>query len=171
MSDFSHYKILDDILEFCEKFETEREGAYKYTRLYDIYDNLIVADKDGKYEKDRRTLRQAIDKLLEEKYLAFQSRVANNEDQWMVVLTFDGQLLIKDGGYVKRVADDAYENTRLRKIETDQHKSNQDVRVLTYWIALGAVIMAVYTPLQIFDWLHEHHYLYYSILKNTWIAF
>jgi len=139
------YQILDDILN-CFNAKTATNT-----------DELINKLKERNIEIKPTIVYPALVKLLKEEYVynlngSKQSEIKNIHDAY--VLSFSGLLLIEDGGYVKMIEDDVSENKKMKKIETDQYKYSRIVKNLTYWIAVGTLISAVYYLLQIYIYFY-----------------
>ena len=105
----------------------------------------------------REELIMIIDKLRKDDYVIMIS-----PDQFQI--SFEGDLLIKSGGYAKKYADDERENIRLTALESFQHEYNVAQRKqattlnwLTFWVAVGTLIAAVYYLTELYWKYHWFH--------------
>lgn len=144
------YKLLDEILLLC------KDNDISYNKI-----EFMVKSKYPNISDNR--ISNAVDRLIKDKYIdestkelsreypkiSLLSQEPNITYETIYFITFEGELLIISGGYQKKVADDASENKRLRDMENFQSKQSQKMSRLTFWIAVGTLIAAVYYLLQI----------------------
>ena len=168
------YQLLDDILD-----------CYKENRLDNYFENHelvnLMRDRgvDVSNEMHWNWMRMGLNRLVKEEYLESLPLKGNPDsdiyeetlDKVYYRLTFEGELLINDGGYVKMMDRKFIQNQEVSRIRKDLWTYNRHVRNLTVWIAVGTIVVGLYTLLQILDWLHCHHYFYYSVCKKCWVHF
>ena len=85
------YQILDDILNSMNEVN--------YTHRTALYKNLQKINKNY----DLKNSPSAIHKLIQENYLQYAETIENNKTLYLIDLyrlTYEGKLLINDGGYV-----------------------------------------------------------------------
>jgi hypothetical protein len=77
-------------------------------------------------------------------------------------ITFGGKLHYDSGGYYQRSLNDASENVRLKNLEIARQTQGKALNWLTFWIALGTLIAAIYYLTELywkyhwFSWFHKH---------------
>jgi len=65
------------------------------------------------------------------------------------ILTFEGELMQLSGGYAQKSKNDEYKNIRLEKIESAAKANRKTVTFLTWIIAAGTLVAAVYYAIEI----------------------
>ena len=72
-------------------------------------------------------------------------------------ISFEGSLLITNGGYTQLAINDAYENTRLEKLEKKQKENQIFLTWLTVVLAFGALVETIYYLVDLYwehGWFH-----------------
>lgn len=68
-------------------------------------------------------------------------------------ITFDGELFNELGGYRQQIINDGTENARLERIEHEASVNRKTVTALTWIIAIGTAIAAIYYAVEIMKYL------------------
>lgn len=68
-------------------------------------------------------------------------------------ITFEGELFSQIGGYKQQIINDGSENTRLEKIESAATANRKTVTALTWIIAIGTAIAAIYYAVEVMKYL------------------
>jgi|JI6StandDraft_1071083.scaffolds.fasta_scaffold497055_1 hypothetical protein len=138
------YLILDDILFYYDREKNENLDGRTSISLVELILNV---------QTDPHTVlfTQALDKLVKEGYLIieineeFINYTEGSKPNQYYTLTYEGALLIKDGGYVEKVNSETYQNRRNNFYETV--------------IRIGAIVGGIYALFEIWKnildlWFH-----------------
>ena len=165
----SHYKILDDIINTLYNNQIVLNGGGMASHEID---RDVVNNED-----DEKIFNLALKKLTKEKYITISDRIVQTlggtfetvRDYYE--LTFEGTLLKEDGNYSQMIQRNLKKIEESDRIQGNLDRYNRAIKNLTIVIAFGTIVACLYTLLQVYDWLHSHHYFYYNFCKKVWIHF
>ena len=72
-------------------------------------------------------------------------------------ITFEGLYFSKSGGYYQKSLNDTSENIRLKSLEVSRQSQGRALNWLTFWIALGTIIAAIYYLTELYWKYHWFH--------------
>lgn len=152
----SQYKVLDDILKCFSDFDRPDNYFESWKILVKIRERGININTQP-YKPER--IRTAINKLVNESYLDKMPLCLGDKesdihdetlDKQYYRLTFEGELLINDGGYVKKI-----QNENLDLVLTKR---------LAYAIAVGTVFGGIFGLIEcikvlwkFFNWICKYN--------------
>lgn len=119
MTNENPYKVLDDVLSVILN--------NKYLATHEIMYDL----KETKKEFDMMYFEPALEKLHKEGYLLRKEHEETYNEKVSIVysykLSFEAILLNKNGGYVKKISDQVYENTQMKTLTSQSLDLNKEV--------------------------------------------
>jgi hypothetical protein len=143
------YKILDVIIEILS-------GTNYYdskTLMQKLLESKKLTDERLIYSYSR-----ALNKLKKEGYINTLDGIKNEEgeiENCKIELTFEGELLHRNGNYSKIILDEKIEKYRLLALEISSEKQAHVLNRLTYWIAFATVPMGIYAVFQILEFINN----------------
>lgn len=138
-------KILDDVLEQI----SNTKGVHTLLSV-----QVIVTNDEVNME----TVENCIDKLIEDGYVfedTYTDYMSEAKPKTFPVfkVSFSGQFFLSRGGYQSEFLRENSERIRMFAIETQQMENNQQIVLLTKWIAGGTIMAAIYYLIEILKWV------------------
>jgi hypothetical protein len=167
-------QLLDEVLTFiCVKpiAKGNIEQGKLITELKKVIPLIDIEDDFASQ------ILRVFDKLEKENYIICEQRNVRYNDlsgegatrlEYCYRVTFDGKLFFEQGGYSKKYAHDESERNRLTALESSQLEYNEAQRKqaatlnkLTFWVAVGTLLAAVYYMTELYwnhGWFHFGHH-------------
>jgi hypothetical protein len=125
-------------------------------------------------------INQIIYKLIKDNYVRFEDTTVYTDTHLLrptanlvryYNITFEGVLFLKSGGYTVQKAIFISENKKLETLKSDQIKRDEFLKILTWWIAAGAIVASIYYLIEIYKefhlFFHRHgHYWIWEIIPK-----
>jgi len=149
------------IQTYMQTMDEIHRGVYDYIESDDNEISLIL----GKLEKDNFIIKQVLP--------THDVRSAKMIDIYHFAITFDGKFFLKQIGYNLQAINNASENTRLERLETELKENRRWTLYLTILIAVGTLVAAIYYGIEIYKGLHlfahhhERYWIWETIPKGT----
>jgi hypothetical protein len=109
---------------------------------------------------DKGEIRDILIKLGKEGLIYFEGGGDMNveySDYGHYLISFDGKMFWEtEGGFKNKVANDAYENDRVKALEVYQGIQSKKLTDLTWWISIATSVAAIYYLLEILEKLYKY---------------
>lgn len=144
---------LDDVLRVLNILNSEKiKGDISYDISFeyqsDVLGNLI---KSGIHDIKMNELSMICDYLEVDKKI-YSKDASIQSSQKMYKINFAGKVFIENDGYTREFIRKNEGNTRLENLETSERKSRNLMNVLTFIVAIGTIVAAIYYGNQLKWW-------------------
>ena len=104
---------------------------------------MIVEIEDDLFKSRDMNVSEMVDFLYDNGYIS-------KTNDSLYTLSFRGIILKESGGYKQKIISETSENNRVASLAISQHEQGKLLNRLTFWIALGTTVAAIYYLFELF---------------------